>query len=211
MNFIQKVYYNDKPIIVTNDPEIYKGSNVAAAGFQVLSVFNDANFDMAKQMLDKKDNGGIIIKEESSVTLVKHLDKLFKIIQAGGGLVANEKNELLLIFRRGKWDLPKGKLDKGESIDQCALREVREETGIRQLKLGDKIAETWHLYNEKNKNIVKHTTWFRMTASDAEKLQPQAEEDILEVKWVNPAALAPFMGNTYSAIKDVMRMAGMNW
>ncbi len=210
MNFTQKVYYNDKPIILTNDADAYKSAHPAAANYKVFNELTALNFSDALLLLEGRD-AGLLMKESSPVALVKHLGKLFKIIQAGGGLVVNPQEELLMIFRRGKWDLPKGKLDKGETIDECALREVREETGIVQLELGEKISETWHLYTEKSKNLVKHTTWFMMSTTASDKLLPQAEEDILEARWVKPNALGPLVSNTYRAIKDVLLQAGYKW
>ncbi|MBV9986191.1 MAG: NUDIX domain-containing protein, partial [Chitinophagaceae bacterium] len=101
-------------------------------------------------------------------------------IVAAGGLVQNENGELLMIYRRGKWDLPKGKLDKGESIEACALREVTEETGVRNLQLGALIDIGYHEYFDKylQQEVIKETHWFRMSATGTQHLVPQTEEDI---------------------------------
>ena len=88
-----------------------------------------------------------------------------KKIIAGGGVVVNEKNQVLFIYRRKKWDLPKGKLDPGEDIKACAIREVMEETGIRNLTIGKLIIVTTHSYEEKGLNMQKETHWFEMKAS----------------------------------------------
>ncbi len=209
MNFIQKVYYNDKPIVLTNDSHGYVAGNPEAAGFKIYDAFTPDNFADALTLLLNTDAPGALLPETSPDSLVKHLGGLFKIIQAGGGLVTNSEQKILMIFRRGKWDLPKGKLDKGETIDECALREVAEETGIGELVIGDKLCETWHLYNEKSKNLVKHTTWFKMSSTDTKKLVPQAEEDIHEVLWADPNHLHPYVSNTYKAIRDVLAHAGL--
>jgi len=102
-------------------------------------------------------------------------------------------------------------LDKGETIEDCALREISEETGLSQLTLGEKLCETYHIYDEKGKKRIKYTTWFKMLHTARENLVAQTEEDIEEVLWVNTSNLAPFMSNTYSAIKDVLITAGMRW
>jgi len=100
------------------------------------------------------------------------------LIRAGGGLVENEKGEVLFMFRRGKWDLPKGKLDPGETLESCALREVKEETGVSQLELIQFLLVTEHEYEERGLFILKETHWYRMKTTSHESLIPQTEEDI---------------------------------
>ena len=113
-----------------------------------------------------------------------------------------------MIFRRGKWDLPKGKLDKGESIDECALREVKEETGLKHLVLGDKICDTYHIYVLNNEQMLKRTAWYKMKGVSTDKLMPQQEEGILDARWVNEAGIPPLAAKTYEAIREVLRLAG---
>jgi ADP-ribose pyrophosphatase YjhB (NUDIX family) len=161
--------------------------------------------------LDMPQQLGIIFEDNAPQISFKQIQNLFGLVAAGGGLVSNEHNDLLMIFRRGKWDLPKGKLDKGETIEDCALREISEETGLSQLTLGEKLCETYHIYDEKGKKRIKYATWFKMMHTARENLVAQTEEDIEEVLWVNTSNLAPFMSNTYSAIKDVLITAGMRW
>ena len=133
------------------------------------------------------------------------------IIVAAGGLVWNEKNELLMIFRQEKWDLPKGKLDAGEDIEQCALREVSEETGLQNPVLGDKICDTYHIYTQKNEQYLKRTAWYKMRGSSIDKLKPQKEENILEARWVAEKDIAPLAAMSYEAVRAVLRMAGVKW
>jgi len=109
---------------------------------------------------------------------------MFTIHKAGGGVVFNEKEEVLAIHRMGYWDLPKGKEEEGESIAQTALREVEEETGVKDLVLGDFIKDTYHTYKtKKGKRILKWTVWYKMTAPN-QPLIPQAEEDIDQAIWL---------------------------
>ena len=116
----------------------------------------------------------------------KSLEKTFKTIRTGGGLVRNSKGEYLLIFRREKWDLPKGKLDRGETIEMCALREVREETGVSDLKIIKKLPKTYHLYtNKKGEIVFKKCHWFEMETNDDHPLKPQFDEDITEAAWLS--------------------------
>lgn len=126
-----------------------------------------------------------------------------KII-AAGGIVSNEQDEILLQFRRGKWDLPKGKLDKGETIEQCAVREVEEETGLRSIELGELVGITFHKYTEKGIDIEKETFWYAMKVSGKQDLVPQIEEDILELKWVKERELRGYLLNTYDNIIEII-------
>lgn len=127
-------------------------------------------------------------------------------IIAGGGLVFNEKDELLMIFRRGFWDLPKGKLDAGETIEACAIREVQEETGLQNIVLGKFIGITKHLYFDKyiGKNAIKESHWFAMTSNSNQILKPQTEEDITEITWVAKVNLPVYLAKSYTAIVEVV-------
>jgi len=128
-----------------------------------------------------------------------------KII-AAGGLVLNDNNELLMIFRRGKWDLPKGKLDEGEKIEDCALREVQEETGLQQIKILDFLGETFHEYfDEYSKtDVVKETHWFKMHAENGQPLIPQTEEDIEVIEWVDENNVLEKLQNSYPNIIEII-------
>jgi len=129
-----------------------------------------------------------------------------KKIIAGGGVVVNENNQVLFIYRRKKWDLPKGKLDPGEDIKACAIREVMEETGIRNLTIGNLIIVTTHSYEENGMNMQKETHWFEMKAStvDNSTLTPQLEEDIEKIEWVSPENLEEYLSETYTSIQQVL-------
>ena len=128
-----------------------------------------------------------------------------KKIIAAGGLVFNDKNELLMIFRRGKWDLPKGKLDEDESIEACAVREVQEETGL-SVELQNFIGLTYHEYFDKysRQDVRKETHWFKMHAPDAQQLVPQTEEDIEEIEWVDKKDIAEKLNNSYPNIVEII-------
>jgi 8-oxo-dGTP pyrophosphatase MutT (NUDIX family) len=126
------------------------------------------------------------------------------IIEAAGGLVFNEKNELLMIFRRGFWDLPKGKVDEGETLEQCAVREVQEETGLQNIKLGTFLTTTYHTYDLKGKTIIKPSHWFRMENWDDEKLIPQTEEDITAIKFVTKEIAYSLLDEMYPTIKIIV-------
>jgi 8-oxo-dGTP pyrophosphatase MutT (NUDIX family) len=129
-------------------------------------------------------------------------------IIAAGGIVINPNKEILWIFRRGFWDLPKGKLDPNESIEACAIREVMEETGISNLVLGDLILTTKHLYHDTylKTEVEKTTYWYQMTTDTIQEGVPQTEEDIEAIVWVKKADLAPYLAKTYENINQVMEV-----
>lgn len=134
-----------------------------------------------------------------------------QIIIAAGGLVLNEANELLLIFRRGFWDLPKGKLDPNESIAECAVREVTEETGVTNIHLGNLITITSHEYYDTylKADVKKETHWFQMRVDGKPNLIPQTTEDITAIEWTKKQDLAKRLSNTYATIIEVITKAGL--
>ncbi len=131
-----------------------------------------------------------------------------KRIIAAGGLVFNEQNELLMIFRRGFWDLPKGKLDPGETIEACAVREVQEETGLTKIELGKFITITLHEYFDPflKEEVIKESHWYHMKVKGNPPLTPQTEEDITLIKWVGGDLLPAYLTNTYANIIEVISL-----
>lgn len=129
-----------------------------------------------------------------------------RIIQAGGGLVLNEQNELLFIFRRGSWDLPKGKVDPGETIEACALREVEEETGVGNLTLGDFVGITQHQYFDPylQEEVIKESHWYSMTVKGVPALIPQTEEDITDIRWVPLSEVNELIADAFASIKEII-------
>ena len=128
----------------------------------------------------------------------------FQQINAGGGIVRNSKGETLMILRHGIWDLPKGKQEPGESIEECALREVEEETGLKGLTLGELHSITHHTYKVFGTPVLKHTYWFDMTYAGDATPTPQQEEDITRVEWVSDQDLPAHLATTYPSILDAL-------
>jgi ADP-ribose pyrophosphatase YjhB (NUDIX family) len=211
MIFSQKIYYNDKPLILVTDMEAYLDANPVAEMYQFFSGASLKSFSQALQLLDRPGSMGAIIEDVSEKALEEQLTAMYQPIMAGGGLVFNEDHALLMIFRRGKWDLPKGKLDEGEDIADCALREVSEETGLQTLSLDGKLCDSYHIYHQDGVSYLKHTVWYRMNGTAADKLLPQKEENILEAKWVNEREIGPLAARTYEAVRDVLKIAGLRW
>jgi 8-oxo-dGTP pyrophosphatase MutT (NUDIX family) len=134
--------------------------------------------------------------------------KQFHPVSAAGGLVVNGNHEILLIFRRGKWDLPKGKREGNEPLELCAQRETKEETGLADLTLQKFLITTYHTYADKKRIVLKDTHWYLYSVDGAPPLTPQTEEDILKAEWVDPARLEDYTSNTYLLIRDVLKEGG---
>ena len=129
----------------------------------------------------------------------------YLLIEAAGGLVYNSKNEVLMIFRNGKWDLPKGKMEDFEMIENCAIREIEEECGVTGIIIVKKLLDTYHTYNINEIDILKKTYWYKMKTSYSEKLSPQIEEGITKVEWVKSKNLQSRLRDTYPNIIDVFK------
>ena len=136
----------------------------------------------------------------ASIALIK---STFKVIRAAGGVVHHE-GKVLMIFRLGKWDFPKGKIEKGESTGFGARREVEEECHIK-VSVGEEICNTWHTYSQRGQNILKKTTWYEMSCLDDSEMRPQVEEGIELVKWMNKKEMEVALINAYRSIRHVNR------
>jgi len=136
----------------------------------------------------------------------------FTLLDAGGGVGENGEGRVLVIYRRGWWDLPKGKMDEGETIENCALREVEEETGLTGLRMVKPLPVlswgqpcTFHTYGQNQQLILKRTWWFVMRAAVPQSLELQAEEDITDARWVNREEVVSLYAEMYSSIADVLQ------
>ncbi len=211
MFFGQKVYFNNKPLILTNDRENFLREQPLAAGYLSFTGAFPRHYRLAFDHLMKPASLGALIEDVSPRALIEELHAFYEPVDAGGGVVLNENGDVLMIYRRGKWDLPKGKRDDGEDIAVCAVREVSEETGLSHITLGDKICDTYHVYSQNGQSLLKRTAWYKMTASSSESLSPQAEENILEARWIPVKDLAPIVFKSYEAIREVLSNTGIKW
>lgn len=140
---------------------------------------------------------------------MKAITKSLTLIEAAGGVVKNRDGKYLFIYRNDKWDLPKGKIEKGEKTKVAAVREVEEECGITVSKLGDKICKTYHVYIHREEVVLKKTHWYKMKYSGNQKLKPQKEEGITDVRWFKKKNTNTIAENTFSSIMDVLAKLDM--
>ncbi|WP_397446427.1 NUDIX hydrolase [Polaribacter sp. R77954] len=189
-----KVFVNDKPIIITSSS---KNENKYA-----VYPFKKLLFEEILHKLKHDTLKGIVLNSTDLEKDWASFTQNLEVIPAAGGLVHNAKKEILFIYRNGVWDLPKGKIEKGESITTAAIREVEEECSIFNLKLGKKLLTTYHIYNQKGLKL-KETHWFLMTSDYNKALSPQLEEGITEVCFKNEQETHIALQNTYANIKLV--------
>lgn len=211
MPFNRKIYCFDKPLILTTEAAQYSAGHTAAGGYLTLTGAFGRNLRLAMEHLGRPRSTGAIIEDSSADALLAALHEYCEPVDAAGGVVENERGDVLMIYRRGRWDLPKGKRDDNEPLDACALREVTEETGLHRLSCGPKICETYHIYAQCGQRLVKTTSWYRMTGTFSETPVPQAEENITEARWVSLRELGPIAFKSYHAIRDVLHKAGVRW
>ena len=128
----------------------------------------------------------------------------YQIIEAAGGLVQNADSNWLFIHRNGVWDLPKGKLEAGETIEECAVREVAEECGIEEPTIIKQLTTTYHTYSIKGQRILKPTYWYVMKSTDTSELIPQTEEGITDVKWISTEKSIELSRDSFGSIQQVV-------
>lgn len=205
-----KIFFEDKPVFLCDkiDRTIDEYMHHPNAVF-IDEDSNAAINSLLHEIAKPEFHAGILLNTDLD-TLKKAFFKHFKIIIAAGGVVLNPEKEILMIFRRGKWDLPKGKLDKGETLENCAVREVGEETGLSGIELGVKITTTYHTYMDFGKHILKESHWYKMQCGPHQKLIPQTEEDITDMKWIKQTEVKKYTSNTYQTILEVLNKLGKN-
>lgn len=190
---MHKIFVGDKPIILATEPKEEKGiKNYKLKPVILRRVIRKLNNSATKE-------ARLVHKNEKKL-LKKFLKKAPNVI-AGGGKVYNDKGKVLFIFRNGKWDLPKGKIEKNESIEQTAIREVEEETGVKGLKIIKPLETTYHIFKRRGRYRIKITYWFEMQTSFDGKLFPQEKEGITKVKWLGKKKIKKAMKNSYANIK----------
>jgi 8-oxo-dGTP pyrophosphatase MutT (NUDIX family) len=199
------IYLNERPLVIVAThqaiPNKYKDA--------VLYTLPDqTTIESTLQALETGKLPAAIFINPDTEVMLETVKSYFTILIAAGGLITNQEEEILLMFRRGKWDLPKGKQDDGENLEACAIREVEEETGLHSITLENKITETLHFYTYKEKKILKHTYWYKMKFTGTELTIPQIEEDIVDIQWIKPENLSKYLKFSYQNITDVFEKEG---
>lgn len=164
---------------------------------------NDRFLAWAMRLHLEKSKSYVVFHQNPS-QLLEILCTQYKYIEAAGGLVENERHEILWIYRKGKWDLPKGKMEAGETIELTAIREVEEECGIQVGRLVSHVLTTYHTYKESKQYILKANHWYHMLASSAQPLTPQTSEGIDHVCWKNKSEWPDLLQKSYRSIEDVI-------
>jgi ADP-ribose pyrophosphatase YjhB (NUDIX family) len=197
-----KVFSQDKIIHFINSQKLYTAKEDSI----LVSIQSGDEMRLLYDELVNKNNlREIYFFNKDANELFNYFSSMFRIIEAAGGLVKDNKNEWLFIFRNGKWDLPKGKVEKDEKVKEAAIREVEEECGIKKLSILRELPSTYHTYFMEERAILKRTYWYEMNCNDASTLVPQLEEGITEVKWFSKNELKPVYDNTYESVIEVMK------
>ena len=165
------------------------------------------DFDFLKfyKGLVKGSKRDYVLISKTPKAVFKDIKNKLTIIKAAGGLVQNDKGDYLFIFRNKKWDLPKGKVEKGEEVKIAAIREVEEECGVKVEKRKSLLGKTYHIYELNGEVILKRTSWYPMKVKGMPKLIPQKEEGITTASWVSKQGIKLKMKNTYPLIEDVLK------
>lgn len=197
-----KVFFNDRIVFINSFNE-----ETGVLNDGQTAVFNASEAKYAwLNFLNSPSKSNLYLTGQSTAEVFRLFMKNFKIIHAAGGLVFNRGGQLLCIYRWDKWDLPKGKVEKNENVEDAAVREVEEETGISGVKIESFKTITYHIYNSpyhKKKMVLKPTHWFNMSYEADEILRPQIKEDIVKAEWFDVNKLDVVRLNTYASLKEL--------
>lgn len=202
----KKIYFNDK-FLELKDNETQDSQNQLIKKITLSSLAEKEINKIISDFLNDEFSYSIIVSNDQIEFVFLNIKSRFYYIEAAGGFIENDK-KYLLIHRLGRWDLPKGKLEKKETVEDAAIRECEEECGIKNLSLLKPLPSTYHIYAYKDGYALKKTAWFYMTTSFSEKLVPQLEENIDEVRWFSKEQIiTSVLQDTYYTISDVIKTA----
>lgn len=192
-----KVFVNESPLILTTK----KPANVNGSLFEM-----DADSILkAIESLSKKKLKKAYIYDPSD-KILEHFSAKIPMVLAAGGVVRNKKGKILFIYRNNRWDLPKGKLDKGETMEDAAVREVEEETGVKKLVVDKYLHTTYHIFKRNGNFQLKQTYWFAMHTKYDGKLKAEKLEGITKVKWKGPKKIKKALKNSYQNIRELFEL-----
>ena len=191
-----KIFVNDKPIILTSEVEKetdYKNY-----------LLNSVNIGKVIKELNTTSLKSVRLIHKDADKLLKKFLKLLPNVIAGGGKVFNKQGDILFIYRNDKWDLPKGKVEGSETIENTAMREVSEETGVNGLEIVKPLETTYHIFKRNGRHKIKITYWFEMETSFNGILYPQTGEGITKVEWLSSVKIPKALENSYTNIKSLI-------
>lgn len=201
-----KIFLNDREIVISSQATESSDNTeiVSAEGFTIDTIKNWYS------EFHQKSNHSVLFHSNPEELMTNSFIPAFRLIQAGGGVVVRN-SKLLFIFRNEKWDLPKGKIDDGETPEQAAIREVSEECGITGHSIVRQLPSTFHIYQSPYKNdfgkwILKKTFWFEMSYSGTENGTPETGENITEIRWFEREKLGEIMKNTYKNLEEIIKI-----
>ena len=201
-----KIYFGDHPLYLTNELDEEMQSIMHHDDGVFMDEFSNAGVkSIIHEMKLPQRHAGVFFHHDIEA-LRKSFWKHFKLVIAAGGLVRNDHEQILMIFRRGKWDLPKGKLDPGETIEACALREVEEETGIQHTSITSPLTITYHVYDEFGKHILKESHWYNMKSPGLQPLVPQLAEQITAIEWTDENRRMQLLKESYPLVRDILHL-----
>jgi 8-oxo-dGTP pyrophosphatase MutT (NUDIX family) len=197
-----KIFVKDKLVLFTDSLSVpFKEKAVHIYHYQGMSPLI-TEFERFLKL--RKVRTMVVFRKKNIEALFESFKNNFKETRAAGGAVINKKEEVLMIYRHGRWDLPKGKKNRGERNRETALREVMEETGLQKLKIKHKIDITYHFYRRNKRLIIKKTHWYLMKAGKKQELIPAMEEGIERVKWIPFEKAKKKSNKTFRSITEVL-------
>ena len=190
-----KIFVNDKPIVLTSEVSSDKHYKTYPLKY----------VDLPRVIRDfrKTDTKGVYLYHKNSDKLLRKFLKKFPNVIAGGGKVYNNAEKVLFIYRNDKWDLPKGKVEIHESIEEGAIREVEEETGVSGLVITKPLSTTYHIFKRNGRYKIKITYWFKMHTTFDGKLVPEIKEGITKAKWLGKKKVDKALKNSYANIREL--------
>ena len=198
-----KVFINDKAIILTDNHVDYTSQ------FDTLFIKykSEEAMKLSVNLVLNKQLENLVIIAEDLNELWRNFCAMFESMEAAGGVVKNDQGAILFVLKNGIWDLPKGKIDSGESVEDAAVREVKEECGVDDVHISRPLQDSYHIFTKDDQQILKHTNWFEMTSNHNGELKGDEKEGITEVSWIKNDQLEEILSNSYPSIRDLIQSA----
>ena len=196
-----RIFINDSILILRSFESILEVDECS----EIQSYSSGSCMNIAISKVQNGLSKSLILQGDDVEHMWRDFCSHYQLIEAAGGVVVNSKREVLWILRNGKWDLPKGKIESGEKVEDAAVREVKEECAVRGINRGALLGVTYHTYSYKSEAILKKTYWYAMTCSSEQVLKPQLEEGITEVVWADKTKHLSCVSNTYTSIVELLK------